>query len=361
MYLTKRRFRRTKKRVHKHKKTAKKLQTGGGLFNDVSLVDFIQTGYLEAKYALEKYPADRWPDAFKIKQPDVDFYAKFIDKTDEIPQKLQNIYTHNIAKIKEAYKIFYERQNPKPRVKVMDYEKPIKSLRVKQMIQSVDYFDLHTTAEILSPTDFNEVIDYISSIQIYKKSFGVKTGINEKYLLFGQCFDLFVKSRNELKGMIPATTNELEKKNLILGIKDLIKSLKSAIIKDAEDASLKFGSLGFIAKRAAMTVANAAASIYKEETTLYENYHTRLKKIIELCRGLKSTDSLVNTLLTVPIAAFQTESNSIVTIVYKPPVSAAAAAKPAVTAPAPVAKQQPTVAATTNGSSTSTSSKASSP
>ena len=68
MYNTKRRFRRSTKRVHKHKKT-QKIQNGGfGLLFDVSLDDFILTGYLEAKYALEKYAPDRWPKDFKIKQ-----------------------------------------------------------------------------------------------------------------------------------------------------------------------------------------------------------------------------------------------------------------------------------------------------
>ena len=315
MYRTKRRIRASKKR---HKKS-RKIQNGGfGLLFDVSLDDFILTGYLEAKYALEKYPPDRWPDAFKIKQPDIDIDVKFIDITNPQPRKLQNIFNHNIAKIKEAYKAFYDSKNPKPMVKKMKPELPIKSFEIKQLASPVVYQEKEV-ASILSPTDFNEVIDYISSEQIYKKSLGVKNERNNKYLLFGPSLDEFVQSRDDLKKMVPATKDELERLTLVNGIVSFIKSRKSALIKAAEDSVKNITGFGSsFVRTGAIMAAKKVANAIKAETTVYENYYNRLKKIIDLCEGLKKDDRLVDILLTLPISAFQTVRNPMGRIIYTP-------------------------------------------
>jgi hypothetical protein len=340
MYLTKRRYRRTKKRVYKHKKTQKRRQTGGfGLLFDVSLPDFIITGYLEAKYALEKYPADRWPDAFKIKQPDIDIQVKFSDQKEEQPKKLGSIYNHNIAKIKEEYKAFYDSKNPKPMVTKMKPELPIASFLVKQLIQPVVYQEKEVTA-IMSPTDFNEVIDYISSEQIYKKSFGVKTNINDKYLLFGPSFDAFVQSRDDLKKMMPATKDELERITLVNGIVSFIKSRKSAIINEAENTVKHITGFGSsLVRQGAIFGAKKLANAFEEVTTVYKNYNNRRKNIIDLCGGINSTDPLVNILLTNPKAAFQTvRTNGKIIYTPNPPAKPMiATSSPITPAPAPAA------------------------
>lgn len=307
MYRTKRRIRASKKQPRK----TRKIQNGGfGLLFDVSLDDFILTGYLEAKYALEKYPPDRWPDAFKIKQPDIDIDVKFIDTSDRLPKKLENIYNHNIAKIKEAYKAFYDSKNPKPMVKKMKPELPIKSFKIKQLLAPVVYQEKEVAA-ILSPTDFNEVIDYISSEQIHKKSFGVKNEINNKYLLFGPSFDAFIQSRDDLKKMVPATKDELERLTLVNGIVSFIKSRKSAGIKAAEDSVKNITGFGSsIIRRGAITAAKLVAQGFPEITSIYKNYDNRRTKVIDLCGGLKKDDPLVAGLLTTPILAFQTNRDA---------------------------------------------------
>jgi hypothetical protein len=339
MYNTKRRFRRSKKRVHKHKKS-QKIQNGGfGLLFDVSLDDFILTGYLEAKYALEKYPPDRWPDAFKIKQPDIDIDVKFSDQKEEQSKKLQNIFNHNIAKIKEAYKAFYDSKNPKPMVKKRKPELPIKSFMVKQLLEPVVYQEKEVAA-ILSPTDFNEVIDYVSSQQIYKKSFGVKNDTNNKYLLFGPSFDEFVQSRDDLKKMVPATKDELERLTLVNGIVSFIKSRKSALINAAEDSVKNVTGFGSsLIRKGAIMAAKQVANAFPEETSVYENYNNRRKMIIDLCGGINSTDPLVNILLTNPKAAFQTvRTNGKIIYTPNPPAKPMiATSSPITPAPAPAA------------------------
>ena len=356
MYNTKRRFRRTKKRVHKHKKTQKRRQTGGGftsLFPDVPLSDFIQTGYLEAKYALEKYPPDRWPNPFKIKQNDIDFEETFSGEKEPVTLKLQNIFKHNIPEIKKLYKKYYD-SGTKPRVKVMDYEKPIKSFEVKQMLKSVEYVP-NGEAEILSPKDFDEVIDYVSSSDIHSKKFGVNTATNNKYLLFGPSLDLFVNSQAELKKMTPASQSEVDKKDLILGIVSQIKSMKSAAIKSAEESGQ---NMNFFLRKGAIALAKQAAeAIYQEVKSEYENYKARLKKIRGLAKyiDIRRDEKLLESLLTVPKAAFEvnilppgnlpvyTPAGQPVVTVAKPAVTVA---KPAVTVAKPAVTDQLVVTGT---------------
>ena len=347
MYLTKRRYRRTKKRVYKHKKTQKRQQIGGGfipLYPDIPLSDFIQTGYLEAKYALEKYPPDRWPNPFKIKQNDIDFQERFSGEKDPVSLKLQNIFKHNIPTIKQSYKNYYDSQKSKPRVSLMDYAKPM-SFEVKQMLKSVEYIP-KGTAEILSPKDFDEVIDYVSSSDIHSKKFGVNTATNNKYLLFGPSLDLFVKSQSELKTMTSASEAEVDKKDLILGIVSQIKSMKSAAIKSAEESGK---NMNFFLKAGAIALAKQAAeAIYQEVKSEYENYKARLKKIRDLAMYInRERDAkLLEILLTVPKAAFEVDKPQ----PGNPPVyapggkPAVTAAKPAVTAAKPAAKPAVTAA-----------------
>ena len=342
MYLTKRRYRRTKKRVYKHKKTQKRQQIGGGfipLYPDIPLSDFIQTGYLEAKYALEKYPPDRWPNPFKIKQNDIDFQERFSGEKDPVSLKLQNIFKHNIPTIKQSYKNYYDSQKSKPKVSLMDYEKPIKSLEVKQMLKSVEYVP-KGEAEILSPKDFDEVIDYVSSSDIHSKKFGVNTATNNKYLLFGPSLDLFVKSQPELKTMTPASDAEVVKKDLILGIVSQIKSMKSAAIKSAEESGQ---NMNFFLRKGAIALAKQAAeAIYQEVKSEYENYKARLKKIRDLAKYINRENdaNLLEILLTVPKAAFEvakppTGKPPVYAPGGKPAVPAVTAAKPVVTAAKP--------------------------
>jgi hypothetical protein len=328
MYLTKRRFRRSKKRVYKHKKSQKN-QTGGGFFVDIPLSDFIQTGYLEAKYGLEKYPADRWPEAFKTKQPDRDIECTFkdFDTTVKPPTqkkkslKITNIFTHNINEIKKIYTLFYNsyitQKKPLPRIKLKDYDKPIKSLLVKTLIEPVKYFDLKTDSEILAPNIFNDIIDYISSNQIYSKNFGEKSERNTNFLLFPECLTLLITSRDEFKingkPMQPITT-EVEKNDPIFGIKEIQKSIYEKSVQEAKDA---FKGIPF----SGMMISAAVSALPKPENEIYSYTDLRIKKIKKKCQEMNSTDDITR-LASIPMVAFQ-----------KPP--APAPAKPSVPASAP--------------------------
>lgn len=218
----------------------------------------------------------------------------------------------------------------------MDYDKPIKSLMVKQLLQPVAYFDTKVTAEILKPGDFNEVIKYVSSNEIHNRStyYPLMIETNNKYLLFGPSLDLLVSSRDELKingkPMTPASEKEVDKRDLILGIVALTKSMKSAAIQTAEE---KTKGLFFPLRTVAISAAKKLAeSTYIEVTALYENYKARLKKIRDLAMYIdrKRDAKLLEILLTVPKAAFEVDKPP----PGKPPVYAPGG-KPAVPAVKP--------------------------
>ena len=327
MYLTKRRYRRTKKRVYKHKKTQKRQQTGGGLFNDIPLPDFIQTGYLEAKYGLEQYPADRWPPAFKINEPDREITVFLNDQSPKVVN-VKNIFSHNIEEIKRVYALYYNsfisQKKSLPRIKLKDYDKPIKDLFIKTLNKPVEYFDLKTTSEILSTTDFNEVIDYISSNQIYSKSYGEKTERNNKFLLFPDCLSLLINSRNEFKvnGKIMQPVkyeSEIDKKDIIFGIKEIQKSIFNDSV---EKTKALFKGVPF----AGTLISAGMSKIPKPETSIYSYTDERIKKMKSKCNSLPPTSD-ISRLLSVPMAAFETISEAKAAAEAK--AASATAAKPA--------------------------------
>ena len=335
MYSTKRRYRRTKKRVYKHKKTQKRRQIGGGLFNDVPLPDFIQTGYLEAKYALEQYPADRWPPAFRTNEPDREITVSFNDQSSKVVN-VKNIFRHNIEEIKRVYALYYNsfisQKKSLPRIKLKDYDKPIKDLFIKTLNKPVGYFDLKTTSEILSTTDFNEVIDYISSNQIYSKSYGEKTERNNKFLLFPDCLSLLIKSRNEFKvnGKIMQPVkyeSEIDKKDIIFGIKEIQKSIFNDSV---EKTKALFKGVPF----AGTMISAAVSNLPKPETSIYSYTDERIKRIERKCNSLPPTSD-ISRLLSVPMAAFEAIPAPVVKPAVKPAPSvktappAASSVKPA--------------------------------
>jgi hypothetical protein len=340
MYLTKRRYRRTKKRVYKHKKTQKRQQTGGGLFNDIPLPDFIQTGYLEAKYGLEQYPADRWPPAFKINEPDREITVFLNDQSPKVVN-VKNIFRHNIEEIKRVYGLFYNsfisQKKPLPRIPLKDYDKPIKSLLVRTLIEPVKYFDLKTTSEILSTADFKEVIEYISSDQIYSKSYGEKTERNNKFLLFPGCLSLLINSRPEFKvnGIIMQPVkyeSEIDKKDIIFGIKEIQKSIFNDSVEKLKST---FKGVPF----AGTLISAGMSKLPKPETSIYSYTDERIKKIKSKCNSLPPTSD-ISRLLSVPMAAFEA-------IPAAKPAAATAAKPAAATAAKPPG--QPVPAANTAG------------
>ncbi len=289
--------------------------------NDVPLPDFIQTGYLEAKYALEQYPADRWPPAFRTNEPDREITVSFNDQSSKVVN-VKNIFSHNIEEIKRVYALFYNsfisQKKPLPRIPLKDYDKPIKDLFIKTLNKPVGYFDLKTTSEILSTTDFNEVIKYISSNQIYSKSYGEKTERNNKFLLFPGCLSLLINSRPEFKvnGKIMQPVkyeSEIDKKDIIFGIKEIQKSIFNDSV---EKTKALFKGVPF----AGTMISAAVSNLPKPETSIYSYTDERIKKIISKCKTLPPSTN-ISTLLSEPMAAFGT--------IPAPAAPAASAAKTA--------------------------------
>ena len=176
---------------------------------------------------------------------------------------------------------------------------------------------------------------------------------NNKYLLFGPSLDLLVSSRDELKingkPMTPASEKEVDKRDLILGIVALTKSMKSAAIQTAEESGQ---NMNFFLRKGAIALAKQAAeAIYQEVKSEYENYKARLKKIRDLAGAIdrKKHATLFETLLTVPKAAFEMRRspNFGDPVIYEPdgkPAPPAAPPAAAVKPAPPAAKPAPPAA-----------------